>query len=331
MRGARQRAYSGQMRLRPLYLVGARVLALVSVLALGACASDSGPAVIEYGTGFHPACPPRLTVAAGDTVYTLSRRCGVSVRALIAANRLRPPFLLRAGQRLVIPGAGWYVVRRGDTLLALAYRFHVPFQRLVAANHTPPPYRIFVGERLRIPIDRAARHAEAEVDARTRRVGLPSRPSRPIHAEFAPAEPARRRPPANVAELTHPAFIWPIRGRVIIGFGPHIHGHNNDGINIAAAEGTPIRAADGGTIVYVGNQLKGFGNLILIKHEDGWMTAYAHTDRVLVRRGEVVRTGQVIATVGATGAVRRPQLHFEIRHGVEAVDPIQYLPRQPVR
>ncbi|MCR6632053.1 MAG: M23 family metallopeptidase [Magnetospirillum sp.] len=108
-------------------------------------------------------------------------------------------------------------------------------------------------------------------------------------------------------------------------FGPMGKGQNNDGVNIVAPRGTPVKAAENGVVAYVGNELKGFGNLLLIKHADGWMTAYAHNDQLLVRKGEQVRKGQQIATVGASGNVTQPQLHFEIRRGTEAVNPADYI------
>jgi murein DD-endopeptidase MepM/ murein hydrolase activator NlpD len=120
-------------------------------------------------------------------------------------------------------------------------------------------------------------------------------------------------------------FIWPVQGRIILGFGRGNHGERNDGINIAAADGTPIRAAASGTVTYAGNELKGYGNLVLIRHGGGYVTAYAHAGTIKVSRGDVVQKGQIIGTTGATGDVDRPQLHFEIRRGVQAVDPEHYL------
>jgi murein DD-endopeptidase MepM/ murein hydrolase activator NlpD len=117
-----------------------------------------------------------------------------------------------------------------------------------------------------------------------------------------------------------------VRGSILINFGPGDSGTHNDGINIAAAKGTPIVASNDGIVAYSGNELRGFGNLILIKHADGWTTAYAHCDSILVKRGDRVRRGQTIAKVGATGAVSEPQLHFEIRRGTRALDPMSYLP-----
>jgi murein DD-endopeptidase MepM/ murein hydrolase activator NlpD len=120
-------------------------------------------------------------------------------------------------------------------------------------------------------------------------------------------------------------FAWPLPGKVIATFGPAGGGLHNDGINIAAALGTQVRAADNGVVAYAGNELRGFGNLLLIKHADGWTTAYAHNDKLLVQRGDTVTQGQVIATVGRTGNVDAPQLHFEVRKGTQAMNPIEFL------
>jgi murein DD-endopeptidase MepM/ murein hydrolase activator NlpD len=122
----------------------------------------------------------------------------------------------------------------------------------------------------------------------------------------------------TVSPLT---FSWPLTGRVISDFGSESNGERNDGINIAAQPGTPIRAAAAGTISYAGNELRGYGNLILIKHDDGYVTAYAHAERITVQRGDMVTKGQIIAYAGSTGDVTSPQLHFEIRHGVQPVNP----------
>jgi murein DD-endopeptidase MepM/ murein hydrolase activator NlpD len=117
-----------------------------------------------------------------------------------------------------------------------------------------------------------------------------------------------------------------VKGRILSGFGAGPGGTYNDGINIAVPAGTPILAAEDGVVAYVGNELRGFGNLVLLKHPNGWMSAYAHCDAILVKKGARVRRGQTIARVGATGAVTEPQLHFELRRGTRALDPMQQLP-----
>jgi murein DD-endopeptidase MepM/ murein hydrolase activator NlpD len=121
-------------------------------------------------------------------------------------------------------------------------------------------------------------------------------------------------------------FGWPARGHIVEGYGPGPNGGHNDGINIAAPRGAPVEAAGAGVVAYAGNELRGYGNLILIKHADNWISAYAHCDEILVKPGEKVVKGQVIARVGATGNVTTPQLHFELRRGDKPVDPQRYLP-----
>jgi murein DD-endopeptidase MepM/ murein hydrolase activator NlpD len=125
------------------------------------------------------------------------------------------------------------------------------------------------------------------------------------------------------------AFLWPVRGHVVATYGDKSDGSHNDGINIAAPRGTAVQAVDAGAVAYTGNELRGYGNLILVKHANGWISAYAHCDQVLVKRGDKVTRGQVIARVGSTGNVSEPQLHFELRRGQHAVDPREFLSPLP--
>jgi murein DD-endopeptidase MepM/ murein hydrolase activator NlpD len=123
----------------------------------------------------------------------------------------------------------------------------------------------------------------------------------------------------------HQSFRWPVKGRVIQGFGPKQGGGQNDGINVAVPEGTPIKAAEDGVVAYAGSELKGYGNLVLVRHADNYVSAYANASELLVKRGDTVKRGQVIARAGQTGNVTSPQLHFEIRRGSMPVDPRKYL------
>ena len=132
-------------------------------------------------------------------------------------------------------------------------------------------------------------------------------------------------PPARASSR----FAWPVTGRLLSRFGPAGPGLHNDGINIAAPRGTAVRAADNGVVAYAGSELRGFGNLLLIKHDGGWITAYAHNEDLVVKRGEQVKIGQVIAHVGQSGSVDSPQLHFEIRQGTRALDPALHLAQAP--
>ena len=120
-------------------------------------------------------------------------------------------------------------------------------------------------------------------------------------------------------------FRWPVRGRIISEYGAKSNGERNEGINLAVPEGTSVKAADGGEVIYAGNELKGYGNLVLVRHPNGYVSAYAHASELLVNRGDKVTRGQIIARAGATGSVSQPQLHFELRKGQKAVDPRPFL------
>ncbi len=305
-------------------------------------------------------------VARGDTVYAISRRYGVPVRSIIDHNGLRPPFPLKVGQRLRVPVPRRHVVARKETVYGISRRYGVPLRGVIDANGLKPPYALRIGQELLIPVQRD--HVVAKGDtvySISRRYGvelgelvrfnrirppytikpaqrlvLPeSRPPAPV-IEPPTAPPAGKTllavRPARAAPVAVPRpppragnkFHWPVKGRVILGYGPKADGLHNDGINIKAPRGAPVRAAENGVVAYTGNELRGFGNLILIKHAGGWVTAYAHADQVVVRRGDKVRRGQTIGRVGSTGNVASPQLHFEVRKGTQAVDPTRLLARQ---
>jgi murein DD-endopeptidase MepM/ murein hydrolase activator NlpD len=233
------------------------------------------------------------------------------------------------------------VVERGQSLSMIAHSYHVSTQAIIAANHLTPPYKIEAGKSLLIPgaadapmpmppLAAAAQagpaqgHPPPEIIPLDGPVPAPKAPPQPSAAEEARGEPAAAAP------LPHGGhFAWPVRGHVLAGYGVAAGGKHNDGINIAAPRGTPVTAVDAGTVAYAGNELRGYGNLVLVKHANGWITAYAHCDELLVKRGDTVSRGQEIAKVGATGGVSEPQLHFELRQGKHAVDPREFLAPAP--
>ncbi|MFQ5617923.1 MAG: peptidoglycan DD-metalloendopeptidase family protein [Rhodospirillales bacterium] len=266
-----------------------------------------------------------VIVGAGDTVYALSRRHGVFVRAIIDANRLRPPYLLRVGQRVVLPRGREHVVRGGETLYGISRLNGVGVYEMARANGLKPPYTIRAGQRLRVPPGegRAGTGAKAATGPRPAAAKKPS-----TGAKKPSTRPKRPKPPAAVPKpppRSGRGFLWPLKGRVLSAFGGKARGLRNDGINIAARRGAPVRAAENGVVAYAGNELRGFGNLLLIKHTGGWVSAYAHNQSLLVKRGDRVRKRQVIAKVGSSGNVSGPQLHFELRRGRRAVDPRKHL------
>lgn len=273
-----------------------------------------------------------VTVRPGDSLFLIAQRYGLSVRAVIDANRMLPPYQLIAGQRLRLPQGRRHRVENGDTLYSLSRRYGVNLHEFARTNRIPPPYGIRTGQLLEIPYEpvQVARVQPGVTEPVSRQpsVGRPSR--KPDEVESRPPQRSTSRPSAPPPRAkSRPnsgrGVLWPVRGRVISGFGPKGKGLYNDGINILAKRGTPVRAADKGVVAYSGNELRGFGNLLLIKHSNGWITAYAHNETLLVRRGDTVGRGQIIARVGATGNVSVPQLHFEIRDGKNAIDPRRHL------
>lgn len=186
------------------------------------------------------------------------------------------------------------------------------------ADHIPPPPQSEAGAQQRLISNRLPAQAPTQAEERDNSqiaAVSPQAADASAKQEPIPAPPPRSRT----------AFLWPVRGQILSDFGSRSDGRHNDGINIAAPRGTPVKAAENGVVAYAGNELRGFGNLILLKHADGWMTAYAHNDAILVERGAEVKRGQPIARVGATGNVDTSQLHFEIRRGSKAVNPRAYL------
>jgi len=295
-----------------------------------------------------------VTVGYGETVDTIARKHGVPVTALMQTNGIREPGQIRQGQRLVIPryvstspkGAPSYaaqpkpagsvhVVKAGETLMSISRGTGASVAALAKTNHIDASKKLSVGDRLTIP---QGGHQVAAVNpppapkvaeprtAPAEKIKVAS--AAPVQtAHVAKEEPRTTETAVKTAEPNGamPSFRWPVRGRVIAGFGSKPNGTQNDGINLAVPEGTPIKAADDGVVAYAGNELKGYGNLVLIRHSNGFVSAYAHASELLVKRGDTIKRGQVIAHAGQTGNVTSPQLHFEIRKGSTPVDPTQFL------
>jgi murein DD-endopeptidase MepM/ murein hydrolase activator NlpD len=313
---------------------------------VAACASgpsDPAPVVLKGAAlgfagdsagGSSPAARPRadarrIVVRRGQSLGGIARDYHVPARAIIAANHLTPPYKVEAGQRLLIPGGA---EAPGQPPLAAAPIAAPIAAGSIATGHPPPEI---------IPLDGPAPAKPIPPPQNTATLAPPgpTSPAASAPAQRPPAEPsaadearaeAASAPPGAQGALPRGAhFPWPVRGRVLAGYGVAAGGSHNDGINIAAPRGTPVAAVDGGTVAYAGNELRGYGNLVLVKHAGGWITAYAHCDELLVKLGDKVSRGQVIAKVGATGGVSEPQLHFELRRGKQAVDPRGFLAPAP--
>ena len=292
-----------------------------------------------------------VTVNQGETVETIARRYGVPVSAILQANGFANASSIRAGQRLVIPryvtaaaethapraaaatpaaAEGVHIVAPGEHLISIARKYNVTLSALARANNIKPYAAVSIGDRLTIPGRRVAALSAPEPQVAAPRTVKPSESVGsvpPQTARMVTPEPQAAESPAKAAEAAGglPSFRWPVRGRVSSRFGEKVNGVSNDGINLAVPEGTPIKASEDGVVAYAGNELKGYGNLVLVRHANGYVSAYANASELLVKRGDSVKRGQVIAHSGQTGNVTSPQLHFEIRKGSSPVDPMQFL------
>jgi murein DD-endopeptidase MepM/ murein hydrolase activator NlpD len=290
------------------------------------------------------AAPPAMKVKAGDTIhvveggqtlYSIARQYGTRVDDVIALYGIQPGQGIRAGQKLRIPAGG---APAAAAVHAVAYAPEKPPQMLGAP---PKPLGKLLVKNGKAVGSKATEAVAAVPPAAPVAPAMPPAPVQPaVVADVPKVIPAAPAAPAaaavQTASLTVDAsadppstngtsFRWPVRGRIISAFGSKPNGEKNDGINLAVPEGTSVKAAEAGTVIYAGNELAGYGNLVLIRHADGWVTAYAHNSELLVKRGDQVRRGQAIAHAGMTGSVNAPQVHFELRRGAKPVNPLDYL------
>lgn len=275
-------------------------MAVLSVV-LGACNTVIGAreGTMEYpGSAAGPAAVPVYVVKDKDTVDGLSRRYGVSAQTIIDRNNLKAPYTIKPGQTLAMPGARFVPDSYGEGASP----------QTVAANPNTP----------------SSVKREGLAPPPGTGQGEAPRSAAPV-AEPTPTPLAK---PVSVA-ATPPAarMIWPVHGKIVSGYGTS-GGQKNDGIDIAAAKGTPVKAAEGGRVVYAGNEVARMGNLLLIDHPGGYITAYGNNESLSVKKGDVVKKGQTIARVGNSGGTAEPQLHFEVRRAGKTIDPATVLGAQ---
>ncbi len=299
---------------------------------------NSLSAPYKLSSGFRLKLPPprEYRVQPGDTLNGLSRTFNVSVSEMASLNNVPPPYVIKRGQVLRLPTP--QPALEADLSKTASSSVNLP-DRAPPSGYdetTALSVRVASVERevLSAPQDGSRQEPEKIVTA----AGLPATGFPPQPAAK-PAVTTTQPPPAKVEKVSVPPsvapkiparaaagrFMRPVEGKVISGYGPKADGLHNDGINIKAARGTAVRSAENGVVAYVGNEMTGYGNLVLVRHADGWMTAYAHMDKTLVTKGQTVKAGQSIGTVGSTGGVDSPQLHFEVRKGTKAVDPKNYI------
>lgn len=274
-----------------------------------------------------------IEVGEGDTLYSISRKNDVPLRDLIEANNLSAPYALKKGQVLTIPKPIYYRVQSGDTLYSISRAHNMDVNEIIALNDMKEPYGVKEGSLIRIKKaqvtakeEKIAQNFKEEVKKQNKTENKNDEDDEVIAAP---------KPTIKVDDKSggfinniftkNNKFNWPVSGSIISRFGPKNGGLYNDGVNIKAKEGTKVQVAEDGQVAYVGNELKGYGNLVIVKHSGGWITAYGHLSKSSVTRGQKVVKGQSIASVGSTGNVDSPQLYFGLRRGREAVNPESYI------
>lgn len=310
---------------------------LLFLLNLPACLQrPEGPApVYSFRSGVDSLSGAgSVVVREDDTVWNISKRYRLPLRSIIDLNNLKPPYSLREGQRLRLPAPTEYRVRSEDTLAGIARMYGVSLSSLVKVNQIPYPYTLKAGQVLRMPYASAQKQQQVAPAMPSSKAlpkpaitaAAPAVTQQNIVEKWANTKTTSKEFTPQPVQIAEPGgFKWPVKGRVISSFGPKEGGLYNDGINISAPAGAPVQAAFDGVIAYVGNGLESYGNLVLIRHGGSIVTAYAHLSNVSVRQGMPVKKGHVIGTVGSSGAVSSPQLHFEIRQQNEPVDPRKFL------
>lgn len=329
------------------------LLILFSILSLTSCVQT--PARVIYGSSSNQPSnsnysetrinPYKVVIKPGDNLYSVSKKYSVSIETLIRKNRLQPPYILSAGESLVLPTATFHTVKKGDTLYLISQNYNININNIIKSNNLKKPYIIKIGDRLKLPINFYDIQAPVQITSneikkeREIEVVKPVKLTKPVTLKIEPKNidfnapiPILKSNYKNKKPLKNKnnylSFEQPLNGKIISNFGAKKGGLYNDGINISAKSGTTIRASESGQVVYSGNELRGYGNLILLKHDKGYITAYAHNQQNLIKKGEYVNKGQAIAYVGQTGHVSSPQLHFSLRKGRKPYDPQKYFKKR---
>ncbi len=247
----------------------------------------------------------KIKIVTGDTLDSISKKYEVTKKELIRFNKINYPYILKPGKFIKIPVPKRYKIKKGDTLYKIAKCSSTNILEIKNKNINIKEKKLIVGSVINLPY-----YSIDKCNLKNKKIAKKNK--------------INKKKSIKSKEI----FIWPVQGTVITYFGKQKGGRKNDGINIISVKGNPVRAAMSGKVIYRGNELLAWGNLIIIKHKNNWTTAYAHLDKLLVKKGEIIKTGDIIASVGASGNVDKSQLHFQVRKNSKPLDPIKYL-KQP--
>ena len=278
----------------------------ISSLLLSNC--SKGPIVTDIVKGIYDSSKikeetksKKIKIVTGDTLDSISKKYKVTKKELIRFNKIKYPYILKPGKFLEIPLPKEYKIKKGDTLFKIAKCNSIYVSSIKSKNKKINEKKLIVGSVLNLPYYAKNR------------------------CKFKNKKHSKNNKFSSKQIKSEQIFSWPVQGNVITNFGKQKGGRKNDGINIISVKGNPVRAALNGKVIYRGNELLAWGNLIIIKHKNNWTTAYAHLDKLLVKKGEIVKTGDIIASVGSTGNVNKSQLHFQVRKKSKPLDPIKFL------
>lgn len=250
----------------------------------------------------------KYNVKKGDNLFSISRKFNISIQELIKANKIREPYKIYPNQSIFIPLNKTHKVGKGETLYSISRYYETTVFTLAKYNNIRNVNNIKIGKELIIPKrSEKLKKKKKKWDSSFKQNKL------------------NKNNDKKQREILNSGFIWPVKGKVLSKYGKSKDGFYNDGINIDSKKGTKVISSQAGKVIYCGNEIPGYGNLILIKHSKNWITAYAHLNEVFTEKGKKVFKGQMIGSVGNTGNVRSPQLHFEIRKGKESVNPLKLL------
>ena len=283
-------------------------LFIFSILSLLLSNCSKGPIVTDVIKGIYDSSKIReetkskkIKIVTGDTLDSISKKYKVTKKELIRFNKIKYPYILKPGKFIKIPVSKRYKIKKGDTLYKIAKCSSTNVLEIKNKNTNLNEKKLIVGSVINLPY-----YSIDNCKLKSKKI---AKKNRSIKKSIKSKE----------------IFIWPVQGSIITYFGKQKGGRKNDGINIISVKGNPVRAAMTGKVIYRGNELLAWGNLIIIKHKNNWTTAYAHLDKLLVKKGEIIKTGDIIASVGATGNVDKSQLHFQVRKNSKPLDPMKFL------
>lgn len=257
------------------------------------------PAVWNSRTlSFSEGMPQTYVVKKGDNLYKIAEENSVPISSIIHKNNIISPYTIQPGQKLILLSPRIHMVAEEDDLYKIALLHKVNLSTLAVTNRLQKPYHLHKGQQLIVPAS-----------------PVPAEVSNPMEGKMKTVQDHVLQPAKKGF------FLRPVQGRVLSSYGEQGRGLYNDGVNIEAPLGAPVKVAENGVVVYVGNAMRSYGNLVLVRHADNWVSAYAHLDNIKVTKGQTLKRGEILGSVGKTG-VKTPQLHFELRKGTKPVNPM---------